>query len=79
MKRPDESKAGSTVAQASVARVSRRSASVRTALVLGAVALACFGGIIVAQSFRAPIAGLGALAFAAVAFPLAARVGRRHA
>jgi len=79
MKHADEQKAESTEVAASAALVARRSASIRTALVLGAVALACFGGIIIAQLCRAPVIGLGALAFAAIAFPLAAIAGRARA
>jgi len=57
----------------------QRAAGVRTALVLAVVALASFGGIILAQYSGSPRVGLGILGLAFVGFLLAAmtRRGRR--
>ena len=57
----------------------QRAAGVRTALVLAVVALASFGGIILAQYSGSPKVGLGILGLAFVGFLLAAmtRRGRR--
>ena len=58
---------------------SQRAAGVRTALVLAVVALASFGGIILAQYSGSPKVGLGMLGLAFVGFLLVAmtRRGRR--
>jgi hypothetical protein len=60
-------------------RASQRAAGVRTALILAAVSLASFGGIILAQYSGSPKVGLGVLGLAFVGFLLAAmtRRGRR--
>ena len=58
--------------QANSTRVSRHTASVRTALVRAVVALASFGGIILAQYSGSPKVGLGMLGLAFVGFLLAA-------
>ncbi len=65
--------------QANSTRASQRAASVRTAVVLAVVALASFGGIILAQYSGSPKLGLGMLGLAFVGFLLAAmtRRGRR--
>jgi hypothetical protein len=57
----------------------QRAAGVRTALVLAVVALASFGGIILAQYSGSPKVGLGILGLAFVGFLSAAmtRRGRR--
>jgi hypothetical protein len=56
---------------------SQRAAGVRTALVLAVVALASFGGIILAQYSGSPKVGLGMLGLAFVGFLLAAMTRRR--
>ena len=60
-------------------RTSQRAASIRTAVGLAVVALASFGGIILAQYSGSPKVGLGILGLAFVGFLLAAmtRRGRR--
>ena len=65
--------------QANSTREPQRAASVRTAVVLAVVALASFGGIILAQYSGSPKLGLGMLGLAFVGFLLAAmtRRGRR--
>ena len=57
-------------------RASQRAGSVRTALVLGVVAVVFFGGIIAAQRFGPSAIWLCALGAAVVGLPLAAMVGR---
>ena len=56
----------------------QRAAGVRTALVLAVVALASFGGIILAQYSGSPRVGLGILGLAFVGFLLAAMTRRRR-
>jgi hypothetical protein len=65
--------------QANSTVTSQRAAGVRTALVLAVVALASFGGIILAQYSGSPKVLLGMLGLAFVGFLLAAmtRRGRR--
>jgi hypothetical protein len=60
-------------------RALRRSASVRTALILGVVAVVFFVGIIAAQRFGPSIIVLGAFGVAVIGLPLAAMVGRGRA
>jgi hypothetical protein len=62
--------------QANSTRASQRAAGVRTALVLAVVALASFGGIILAQYSGSPKVGLGILGLAFVGFLLAAMTRR---
>jgi len=62
--------------QANSTRASQRAASVRTAVVLAVVALASFGGIILAQYSGSPKVGLGVLGLAFVGFLLAAMTRR---
>ena len=62
--------------QASSTVTSRRAADVRTALVLAVVALASFGGIILAQYSGSSKVGLGILGLAVVGFLLAAMTHR---
>ncbi len=62
--------------QANSTRASQRAASVRTAVVLAVVALASFGGIILAQYSGSPRVGLGILGLAFVGFLLAAMTRR---
>jgi hypothetical protein len=62
--------------KANSTRASQRAASVRTALVLAVVALASFGGIILAQYSGSPRVGLGILGLAFVGFLLAAMTRR---
>ena len=56
----------------------QRAAGVRTALVLAVVALASFGGIMLAQYSGSPRVGLGILGLAFVGFLLAAMTRRRR-
>lgn len=65
--------------EANSTRTSQRAAGVRTALVLAVVAMASFGGIILAQYSGSSEVGLGILGLAFVGFLLAAmtRRGRR--
>ena len=65
--------------EANSVRVSQRAASVRTALILTSVALAFFGGIMVAQQFGPLATWLGTLGVAVVGFPLAVMAGRGRA
>ena len=60
-------------------RALRRAASVRTALILGVVAVVFFVGIIAAQRFGPSIIALGAFGVALIGLPLAAMVGRGRA
>jgi hypothetical protein len=62
--------------EANPTRASQRAASVRTAVVLAVVALASFGGIILAQYSGSPRVGLGILGLAFVGFLLAAMTRR---
>ena len=62
--------------QANSTREPQRAASVRTAVVLAVVALASFGGIILAQYSGSPKLGLGMLGLAFVGFLLAAMTRR---
>jgi hypothetical protein len=64
--------------EANSIRAAQRAASVRTALILGVVALAAFGGIIAAQELGASVIGLGTLGIAVIWGCLAAVVGRRR-
>ena len=54
----------------------QRTARVRTASILGLVALAFFGIIIVAQCVNSPLIGLAALGVATIGFALATRASR---
>ena len=54
---------------------SRRAASRRTALVLVSIAIAFFGGVIVAQYSGSPSAGIAVLGFAILGFLIVA-IGR---
>jgi hypothetical protein len=54
----------------------QRTAHVRTASVLGLVALAFFGIVIIAQCVDSPLIGLAALGVAAIGFALATRASR---
>jgi len=65
--------------RADATRSSQRTANLRTATILAAVALMFFGGIIVAQSSGPSITGFGALGVAFIGFALAAMVGRVRA
>ena len=58
------------------ARRARRSANLRTALILASIAIVFFGGIIAAQFTGGNAAGIGVLGFAIIGF-LAVTVGRR--
>jgi hypothetical protein len=62
--------------QANSILASQRAAGVRTALVLAIVALASFGGIILAQYTGSPKVGLGMLGLAFVGFLLVAMTRR---
>jgi hypothetical protein len=62
--------------EANPTRASQRAASVRTAVVLAVVALASFGGIMLAQYSGSPRVGLGILGLAFVGFLLAAMTRR---
>ena len=62
--------------EANSTRTSQRAAGVRTALVLTVVALASFGGIILAQYSGSSKVGLGILGLAFVGFLLAAMTRR---
>ena len=64
--------------QANSTREPQRAASVRTAVVLAVVALASFGGIILAQYSGSPKLGLGMLGLAFVGLLLAAMTRRGH-
>ena len=57
-------------------RALERAGSVRTALILGVVAVVFFGGIIGAQRFGSSMIVLGAFGVAVIGLPLAAMVGR---
>jgi hypothetical protein len=59
-------------------RALRRAASVRTALILGVLAVVFFVGIIAAQRFGPSIV-FGAVGVAVIGLPLAVIVGRRRA
>lgn len=59
-------------------RALRRAASVRTALILGVVAVVFFVGIIAAQRFGPSIIVLGAFVVAVIGLPLAAMAGRER-
>jgi hypothetical protein len=65
--------------RADATRSSQRTANLRTATILAAVAPMFFGGIIVAQSSGPSITGFGALGVAFIGFALAAMVGRVRA
>ena len=65
--------------EANATRVSQRAASVRTALILTSVALAFFGGIIVAQDLGPLATWLGTLGVAVIGFPLAVMAGKGRA
>ena len=62
--------------QANSTVTSQRAAGVRTALVLAVVALASFGGVILAQYSGSPKVGLGAFGLVLVGFLLAAMIRR---
>ncbi len=53
----------------------RRTANVRTALILGSIALVFFGGIIYAQISGEPTVGMSVLGFGVIGFLLVA-IGR---
>jgi hypothetical protein len=62
--------------EANSTRASQRAASTRTAVGLAVVALALFGGIILAQNSGSPEVGIGVLGLALVAFLLVAMTRR---
>ena len=68
-----------TMTETNSIRALRRAASVRTALILGVVAVVFFIGIIAAQRFGPSIMVLGAFGVAVIGLPLAVIVGRRRA
>ena len=57
-------------------RAARRSASVRTAAILGSVALVFFGGIVAARYAGSASVGMAVLGFAIIGF-LAVSLGRK--
>jgi hypothetical protein len=65
--------------QSSSTHVSRRTTGIRTALVLAMVALASFGGIILAEYSGSQQVGVGVIGLALIAFLLVAmtRPGRK--